>query len=151
MKFAVFDSGMEVDRLARLALERDIENALDKGEFEVVYQPQVLIENAEIIGAEALVRWRHPVRGYVSPVAFIPVADAPVLYALEPRTDGTLVGAGTDGFVWAQDKNGTWQQLEPLVGAVQALNTIDDRIILVDDRGVVEITADGSTILSPTR
>ncbi|MBN8424375.1 hypothetical protein JF531_07555 [Microbacterium esteraromaticum] len=82
---------------------------------------------------------------------FIPVADAPVLYALEPRTDGTLVGAGTDGFVWAQDKNGTWQQLEPLVGAVQALNTIDDRIILVDDRGVVEITADGSTILSPTR
>lgn len=74
-RIAVFDSGMEVDRLARLALERDIENALDKGEFEVVYQPQVLIENAEIIGAEALVRWRHPVRGYVSPIAFIPVAE----------------------------------------------------------------------------
>jgi diguanylate cyclase (GGDEF)-like protein len=74
-RIAVFDRGMEVDRLARLALEHDIENALDNGEFEVVYQPQVLIENARIIGAEALVRWRHPVRGYVSPVAFIPVAE----------------------------------------------------------------------------
>ncbi|KQT52403.1 MULTISPECIES: EAL domain-containing protein [unclassified Aureimonas] len=71
----VFESGMDVDRLARLALEADIEQALDRGEFEVVYQPQVLLETAEIIGAEALVRWRHPVRGYVSPVQFIPVAE----------------------------------------------------------------------------
>jgi diguanylate cyclase (GGDEF)-like protein len=74
-RIAVFDHGMEVDRLARLTLERDIENALDEGEFEIVYQPQVLIESAKIIGAEALVRWRHPVRGYVSPVDFISVAE----------------------------------------------------------------------------
>lgn len=71
----VFESGMDVDRLARLALENDIEQALEQGEFEVVYQPQVLLETAAIIGAEALVRWRHPVRGYVSPVQFIPVAE----------------------------------------------------------------------------
>ncbi|GGD21849.1 EAL domain-containing protein [Aureimonas glaciei] len=74
-RVAVFESGMEVDRMARLSLEQDIEGALDKGEFELVYQPQVILDTAQIIGAEALIRWRHPLRGYVSPAAFIPVAE----------------------------------------------------------------------------
>lgn len=82
---------------------------------------------------------------------FTPVDGAPLLYALEARTNGTLVGAGTDGALWTQDENGTWHTLETLDGAVQALSTIDDRVILVDDRGIVEISADGTTVLSPAR
>lgn len=82
---------------------------------------------------------------------FTPVPESPLLYTLVARTDGTLVGAGTDGVLWAQDQNGTWQQLGPLDGAVQALSTIDDRIILVDDRGIVDVTVDGFTVLSPAR
>lgn len=82
---------------------------------------------------------------------FTPVAEAPLLYALEARADGTLVGAGTGGALWAQDDNQAWQRLESLDGAVQALSTIDDRIILVDDRGIVDVTADDSTVLSPAR
>lgn len=82
---------------------------------------------------------------------FTPVDAGPVLYALEARTDGTLLGAGTDGVLWSQDESGTWQQLESLQGAVQALTVIDERIILVDDRGIVEITEDDTTVLSPAQ
>ena len=82
---------------------------------------------------------------------FTPVDAAPVLYALEARTDGTLLGAGTDGVLWSQDESGAWQQLESLRGAVQALSVIDERIILVDDRGIVEISTNGTTVLSPAQ
>jgi hypothetical protein len=74
-----------------------------------------------------------------------------VLYALEARTDGTLLGAGTDGVLWTEDENGTWHQLESLQGAVQALTVIDDRVILVDDRGIVEVSPDSTTVLSPAQ
>lgn len=80
---------------------------------------------------------------------FTPVDAAPVLYALEARTDGTLVGAGTDGVLWAENDSGAWQKLESLRGAVQALTAIDDRIILVDERGIIEISTDGTNILAP--
>lgn len=82
---------------------------------------------------------------------FTLVAGAPVLYSLDARQDGTLIGAGIDGGLWSQATDGTWEQLDSLVGRAQALAAIDaDRIALVDDRGVVEVTPDGSTVLSPT-
>ena len=59
----------------RLTLIRDLEGALERNEFEVVYQPQVDIRSGEIFAVEALLRWRHPALGYVSPVAFIPLAE----------------------------------------------------------------------------
>ncbi|WP_404436315.1 hypothetical protein LG322_14295 [Microbacterium aerolatum] len=80
---------------------------------------------------------------------FTSVDAAAVLYALEARTDGTLVGAGTDGVLWAENDSGAWQKLESLRGAVQALTAIDDRIILVDERGIIEISTDGTNILAP--
>lgn len=81
---------------------------------------------------------------------FTLVAGAPVLYSLDARQDGTLIGAGIDGGLWSQATDGTWEQLDSLVGRAQALAAIDaDRIALVDDRGVVEVTPDGSTVLSP--
>ncbi|MEJ1923076.1 F510_1955 family glycosylhydrolase [Microbacterium sp. KHB019] len=83
--------------------------------------------------------------------SFTPIDAAPVLYALEVRTDGTLLGAGTDGVLWSQDESGAWQQLESLQGAVQALTVVDDRIILVDDRGIVEVSTDGTNVLSPAQ
>lgn len=82
---------------------------------------------------------------------FTVVAGAPVLYSLDARQDGTLIGAGIDGGLWSQATDGTWEQLDSLVGRAQALAAIDaNRIALVDDRGVVEVTPDGSTVLSPT-
>ena len=56
-------------------LERDLRKALACNELEVYYQPQVVTGNGEIIGMEALLRWIHPERGFISPADFIPIAE----------------------------------------------------------------------------
>lgn len=58
-----------------LTLERDIRKAIDNNEFELYYQPKLDIHTNQITGAEALIRWNHPKRGFVSPAEFIPVAE----------------------------------------------------------------------------
>lgn len=74
-KVVIFEPSMDGDRLKRLKLEEDLSEALDRSEFKVVYQPQLRLSSEEIVGAEALVRWIHSERGFVSPVEFIPVAE----------------------------------------------------------------------------
>jgi len=59
----------------RLGLEAALRGALDRGEFYLVYQPQVDTESGALRGFEALLRWRHPEYGEVSPVEFIPLAE----------------------------------------------------------------------------
>ncbi|MFC6652791.1 putative bifunctional diguanylate cyclase/phosphodiesterase [Paenibacillus rhizoplanae] len=66
---------MQMKAKERLKLENDLRRALERGEFYLVYQPQVLLETEEIVGMEALLRWNHPKRGLVSPVDFIPIAE----------------------------------------------------------------------------
>jgi diguanylate cyclase (GGDEF)-like protein len=61
--------------VARRDLETGLANALKRGEFEVFYQPIVSLPSGEVAGYEALIRWRHPERGLVSPGEFIPVAE----------------------------------------------------------------------------
>ncbi len=61
--------------LDRLKLESDLRLALDQGSFELHYQPQIFANTEKLWGAEALVRWRHPERGLVSPAEFIPLAE----------------------------------------------------------------------------
>jgi diguanylate cyclase (GGDEF)-like protein/PAS domain S-box-containing protein len=61
--------------LDRLKLESDLRLALDEGGFELHYQPQIFAHSGNLWGAEALVRWRHPERGLVSPADFIPLAE----------------------------------------------------------------------------
>ena len=58
---------------ARAALERDLRLAIKTHQFELFYQPQV--NRARLIGAEALIRWNHPTRGFLAPVEFIPLAE----------------------------------------------------------------------------
>jgi len=59
----------------RLTLETSLRHALDRGEFELHYQPQVDLVSSQILGAEALIRWQHPDWGLVSPAEFIPLAE----------------------------------------------------------------------------
>lgn len=59
----------------RLSIEKDIRKAILKNEMLLYYQPQVTMDGSRVIGAEALLRWQHPVRGWVSPADFIPVAE----------------------------------------------------------------------------
>lgn len=60
---------------ARRALEVDLRKALAREEFEVFYQPLVNLQTNEVSSFEALLRWRHPVRGMVGPDNFIPLAE----------------------------------------------------------------------------
>lgn len=61
--------------LERLTLESELRHALERGEFELHYQPKVDAVDRRIIGCEALIRWRHPSRGLVPPGLFIPIAE----------------------------------------------------------------------------
>lgn len=61
--------------LDRLKLEYDLRSALEQGQFELHYQPQIVAGSKTLYGAEALVRWRHPERGLVPPNHFIPLAE----------------------------------------------------------------------------
>jgi diguanylate cyclase (GGDEF)-like protein/PAS domain S-box-containing protein len=74
-RFALFDSGMHTRAVALLQLETDLRWAIERQEFELHYQPIVSLGTGKITGFEALVRWRHPERGLVSPCEFIPVAE----------------------------------------------------------------------------
>ncbi|WP_165491101.1 putative bifunctional diguanylate cyclase/phosphodiesterase [Lichenihabitans psoromatis] len=73
--FRLFEIDMDNELKARHTLEADLRNALDRDEFEVYFQPLVSLKRMQITGFEALLRWRHPVRGLVSPAEFIPVAE----------------------------------------------------------------------------
>ena len=74
-RFEVFESAMHETVMARLGMEAELRRAIDRHEFVVYYQPIVRLDTAEVVGAEALVRWRHPNRGLVPPVEFIPLAE----------------------------------------------------------------------------
>ena len=73
--FAFFEAGMDVHMQARRALENDMRAALPAGQFELYYQPVLNLARNEIVGVEALIRWRHPERGLVSPGEFVPLAE----------------------------------------------------------------------------
>lgn len=59
----------------RMAVENGLHHALEAGEFELLYQPQIAVEAMQVIGMEALLRWRHPQRGTILPESFIRVAE----------------------------------------------------------------------------
>ena len=71
----IFDANMRAEVVARLKLETDLRRAIDRDELCVFYQPMVHLNTRRIIGYEALVRWKHPTRGMVSPGEFIPIAE----------------------------------------------------------------------------
>jgi diguanylate cyclase (GGDEF)-like protein/PAS domain S-box-containing protein len=73
--FRLFEPEMDAKMQARRLLELDLRQALDLGEFELFYQPIVTTATRSVYGFEALLRWRHPSRGLVAPLDFIPLAE----------------------------------------------------------------------------
>jgi diguanylate cyclase (GGDEF)-like protein len=67
--------GMDLYSFDRMSLETDLRTALERNQFELHYQPQVLLATGKIAGNEALIRWRHPERGLLSPIHFIEIAE----------------------------------------------------------------------------
>jgi diguanylate cyclase (GGDEF)-like protein len=73
--YQIFESEMSVAMLNRLTLENDLQRALKHQEFVTYYQPIVNLQTKQVCGFEALVRWKHPIRGMVSPGEFIPCME----------------------------------------------------------------------------
>src|SRR6476660_7024977 len=69
-----FEPSMETEVNQRRAMEIDLRDAIAEGAFEIHYQPLVDLGSNAVTGCEALLRWRHPRRGMVSPAEFIPIA-----------------------------------------------------------------------------
>jgi diguanylate cyclase (GGDEF)-like protein/PAS domain S-box-containing protein len=73
--YQFFRPAMTVRAVERQSIEENLRRALERQEFTLHYQPKIRLRTGEITGAEALLRWSHPVRGPVSPTQFIPVAE----------------------------------------------------------------------------
>jgi diguanylate cyclase (GGDEF)-like protein/PAS domain S-box-containing protein len=78
-QYAIFDTAMGESLLSRLELETDLRWAIERYELELFYQPEVELSSSRIVSMEALVRWRHPKHGLISPSEFIPVAEDSVI------------------------------------------------------------------------
>ncbi len=73
--YAFSDLGTDARMREQLRLEAELHRALERKEFFLVYQPQFQLDNGRLRGVEALLRWRHPNRGVISPAAFIPLLE----------------------------------------------------------------------------
>jgi diguanylate cyclase (GGDEF)-like protein len=74
--YAFYSPKMDAEKRARQAFERDVSVAVTAGQLSVVYQPQADAHSCSVRGFEALLRWKHPIHGFVSPDKFIPAAEA---------------------------------------------------------------------------
>ena len=98
-----YDVALSVVYNDRVALESDLQFALDRGELELVYQPIVDPRSGRAICCEALLRWHHPTRGSISPSVFIPIAEATGL--IIPIGTWVLDSACKEAMNWGVDIN----------------------------------------------
>ncbi|BCJ55137.1 hypothetical protein Asp14428_66120 [Actinoplanes sp. NBRC 14428] len=99
--FAAYDPQMLAGLVERLELEADLRLALTRGELKVHYQPTIDMADSSVVGFEALVRWQHPVRGLISPMDFIPLAEATGL--IVPLGRYVLTEACRQAMEWARE------------------------------------------------
>ena len=74
-RYCVFDRSMSTKASERLEMEGELRSAIERGEICLFYQPIVSLENEQVFGLEALMRWNHPTRGVLPPGKFIPIAE----------------------------------------------------------------------------
>ena len=71
----LFDPVMHAQTVDRMTLEHDLRRAIERSELRLHYQPLICLDNGEVMGMEALLRWEHPTRGLIPPLSFIPLAE----------------------------------------------------------------------------
>ncbi len=74
-RFEVYDSNIDTSAMQRMELAADLRRALDRGEFELQYQPIVALDGGKVLAMEALLRWQHPERGLLLPIECVPTAE----------------------------------------------------------------------------
>jgi diguanylate cyclase (GGDEF)-like protein/PAS domain S-box-containing protein len=108
--YRFFDEQMNIEAVEHLHLKNGLRRALERGEFELHYQPQIALPSGRVVGVEALLRWRHPEQGLIPPARFIPVAEDGGL--IVPIGEWVLQEACRQAMAWRA------QGLPPLVMAV---------------------------------
>jgi diguanylate cyclase (GGDEF)-like protein len=73
--YQFFEPDLHVRAVERQSIEAGLHSALDKREFELLYQPKINLKTGALVGGEALLRWLHPERGLVEPAQFVPIAE----------------------------------------------------------------------------
>ncbi|GJD97818.1 putative signaling protein [Methylobacterium iners] len=96
--YRFFEPEMDARMQMRRQLELDMRQALARREFQLHYQPQLQLEGNRLIGCEALIRWQHPVRGMVSPLDFIPLAEE--IGLIVPIGEWVMRQACRDAVTW---------------------------------------------------
>ena len=99
-QFRFFEPAMDEEAQARRRIERELRQALKRGEFVLHYQPQLALASGRFTGAEALVRWNHPERGLVPPSEFIPFAETNGL--IRPLGEWVLGAACRQASIWRE-------------------------------------------------
>jgi diguanylate cyclase (GGDEF)-like protein/PAS domain S-box-containing protein len=99
--YRFFEAEMDMRMKSRRELEIALRQALAAGEFELHYQPLVNVDDKRITGCEALLRWKHPERGMISPAEFIPVAEE--IGLIVPLGEWVLRKACMDAASWPDD------------------------------------------------
>ncbi|ELS02909.1 PAS domain S-box/diguanylate cyclase (GGDEF) domain-containing protein [Xenococcus sp. PCC 7305] len=102
-RYEIFNSSLHDRAITRLQLETDMRRGIEREEFLIYYQPINSLKTGKLAGFEALARWKHPVRGIVSPAEFIPVAEE----------TGTIIPLGTWIMERACNQMKLWQELYP--------------------------------------
>lgn len=87
-RYRIFDTGMEQQLAANRAFQDELRHAFAKQQFELHFQPQVNLSDGRLVGAEALLRWRHPTLGLLYPKSFLPVLET---HALAFQTGGWVL------------------------------------------------------------
>jgi diguanylate cyclase (GGDEF)-like protein/PAS domain S-box-containing protein len=104
--YSYFTKAMNQNVSRRLALEEQMHGALDRGEFQLFYQPKINIANSKIVGVEALLRWHNPTLGEISPDEFISIAEQTGL--IVPIGEFVLTEALTMTPYWQNECGGSF-------------------------------------------
>jgi diguanylate cyclase (GGDEF)-like protein/PAS domain S-box-containing protein len=132
-RIELFDKSLRTRASDRLDLKSALRRSVESGDFSVVFQPVISLANGQLLGAEALARWEHPVRGAISPTEFVPIAE-----------EAGLIGRiGQQVLAQSLDQVGWWRRNVPDGDHLWVAVNLSARQL--QDAEIVELLADAIT------